>query len=301
MSLLAHIPRLCRPRLIARGVATKAERSAFPFIPMNALEPKPRKHGLTEIRGPYYSMMGPRYLQDIFETFGEYVDGVKYAGGSFTLQDKDSLKKMVEIAHDNGAYISTGGFIERLLSSGLGDRELLDKYLRTIKELGIDVCEISTGFISVPTRDWANLVELVASHGIKPKPELGVAFGAGGGESEQLSAPTRDPQWVVSRGRALLDAGADMLMIESEGITENVKEWRTDIISKISDGLPQEKVMYEAADPAVFSYYIQNFGADVNVFVDHSQVVQLAALRRGIWGTTSTFGRIVTFPNSIKK
>lgn len=66
-------------------------------------------------------------------------------------------------------------------------------------------------------------MELVASHGIKPKPEIGIAFGAGGGESEELDVPVRDPSWVVSRGKTLLDAGADILMIESEGITENVK------------------------------------------------------------------------------
>lgn len=77
--------------------------------------------------------------------------------------------------------------------------------------------------MSIPERDWQNLVQLVASHGLKPKPEIGIAFGAGGGESEELDAPVRDPSWVVSRGRALLDAGADKLMIESEGITENVK------------------------------------------------------------------------------
>lgn len=50
-----------------------------------------------------------------------------------------------------------------------------------------------------------------------------------------------------------------------------------------------------AADPAVFQYYIANYGPKVNVFVDHSQVVQLAAVRRGIWGNNTLFGRVVTF------
>jgi hypothetical protein len=34
---------------------------------------------------------------------------------------------------------------------------------------------------------------------------------------------------------------------------------------------------------------------DVNLFVDHSQIVQLEALRRGIWGTKDLWGRVVTF------
>jgi len=47
---------------------------AFPFIRLNERESKPRKRGITEIRGPYYTPMGKRYLEDILETMGEYVD-----------------------------------------------------------------------------------------------------------------------------------------------------------------------------------------------------------------------------------
>ena len=42
--------------------------------------------------------------------------------------------------------------------------------------------------------------------------------------------------------------------------------------------------MFEAADPEVFAWYVKNYGPDVNLFVDHSQIVQLECLRRGIWG-----------------
>ena len=86
-----------------------------------------------------------------------------------------------------------------------------------------------------------------------------------------------------------------MIMIESEGITENVASWRTDAISAITSALPSSKIMFEAADPAAFAYHVQTQGARANLFVDHAQVVQLACLRRGIWGTGSTFARVVTF------
>ena len=33
----------------------------------------------------------------------------------------------------------------------------------------------------------------------------------------------------------------------------------------------------------------------VNLFVDHSQILQLECLRSGIWGTKSTWGRMITF------
>ncbi len=54
---------------------------AFDFIPINARATKPRSRGLTEIRGPYYRVMGPRYLEDLLEIMHPYVDGLKFAGG----------------------------------------------------------------------------------------------------------------------------------------------------------------------------------------------------------------------------
>jgi phosphosulfolactate synthase (CoM biosynthesis protein A) len=58
--------------------------------------------------------------------------------------------------------------------------------------------------------------------------------------------------------------------------------------------LGTEKVMFEAADPNVFAWYIKNYGPEINLFVDHSQIVQLEGLRRGIWGNTELFGRVLT-------
>ena len=102
-------------------------------------------------------------------------------------------------------------------------------------------------------------------------------------------------EWAITQARRFIDAGAYMVMIESEGITENVKTWRTDVPAKIVNRLGLEKVMFEAADPAVFTWYVKNYGPDVNLFVDHSQIVQLECYRSGIWGTKSLWGRVLTY------
>ena len=86
-----------------------------------------------------------------------------------------------------------------------------------------------------------------------------------------------------------------MPMIESEGITEQVREWRTDVVARIVSTLGLEQVMFEAAEPDVFSWYVKNYGIDVNLFVDHSQIAQLEALRAGIWGTQDTWGRTLAY------
>ena len=53
--------------------------------------------------------------------------------------------------------------------------------------------------------------------------------------------------------------------------------------------------MFEAAEPEVFQWYIKNYGPEVNVFIDHSQIIELEALRCGTWGTKSLWGRVATY------
>jgi phosphosulfolactate synthase (CoM biosynthesis protein A) len=269
------------------------ERS-FSFLPINERGGKPRRRGLTEIRGPYYSVVGRRYLEDLFETMGAYVDSVKFAGGSFTLMPERVVHEIINLCHKHDVLVSTGGFIERVLCEG-GDA--VRNYVSECKKLGFDIVEISAGFVSIPTDDWLRLIELVRKSGLKAKPEVGIQFGAGGATAaaELKAEGTRDPNWAVAQARRFLEAGADIIMIESEGITENVDTWRTDVPAKFIDEMGMEKLMFEAADPDVFAWYIKNYGADVNLFVDHSQIVQLECLRAGIWGTKSLWGRVVTY------
>jgi phosphosulfolactate synthase (CoM biosynthesis protein A) len=270
------------------------EDRAFPFLRINERQEKPRKKGVTEIRGPYYSPMGKRYLEDILETMGTYVDVLKFAGGSFSLMPRKAIQELLDLCHRYNVLVSTGGFIEHVLTLG---SQAVDQYIQECQQLGFDIIEISSGFISIPTDDWLRLVEKVQKAGLKAKPEVGIQFGAGGATAtaELAAEGTRDPEWAIQQARRFVDAGAYMIMIESEGITENVTTWRTDVVAKIISAIGLEKPMFEAADPEVFAWYIKNYGAEVNLFVDHSQIVQLECLRAGIWGTKSLWGRVLTY------
>src|SRR6266446_8993131 len=97
---------------------SKQRERSFQFLRVNERESKPRKRGLTEIRGPYYSVVGRRYLEDLFETMGAYVDSLKFAGGSFTLMPEQAVRDIIELCHRHDVLVSTGGFIERVLARG---------------------------------------------------------------------------------------------------------------------------------------------------------------------------------------
>ena len=75
----------------------------FSFLPANSLAPKTgRQTGLTEIRGPYYAPVTQTYLDELLSDWGEYVDGIKFAGGAFSLMPEERLKSLIDTAHKHG-------------------------------------------------------------------------------------------------------------------------------------------------------------------------------------------------------
>jgi phosphosulfolactate synthase (CoM biosynthesis protein A) len=278
----------------AKNLNGQTGERAFAFLELNERGEKPRTAGLTEVRGPYYTPMGRRYLADLLETMGSYIDSLKFAGGSFALMPRNQVEELIETAHRFDVQVSTGGFVEHVLTRGV---KQVEKYIAECAELGFDIVESSSGFITIPTNDWIRLIKKVQKAGLKAKPEVGIQFGAGGASpaASLEERGTFSPQMAIDRVKRFLDAGVSLIMIESEGITESVKSWRLDVPWQFASALGLEHLMFEAAEPAVFEWYVRNFGPEVNLFVDHSQIVQLEALRRGIWGTADLWGRVVTF------
>ncbi len=137
---------------------------SFSFLRINEREDKPRKRGLTEIRGPYYSVVGRRYLEDLFETMGAYVDSLKFAGGSFTLMPERAVREIVDLCHKHDVLVSTGGFIERVLVQGGG---AVRQYVEECKKIGFDIIEISAegeaGSRHSVCRRWSDATRGVAS------------------------------------------------------------------------------------------------------------------------------------------
>jgi phosphosulfolactate synthase (CoM biosynthesis protein A) len=249
---------------------------------------------MTEIRGPYYTPLGAAQLGDILETMGEWVDTLKFAGGSFTLMPRRALRAIIEMCHRHRVLVSTGGFVERVLVQG---PDAVRAYIAECKDVGFDIVELSSGFVTLAADDWLRLIDRVQKADLMAKPEIGIQFGAGGAtRTEELEAQgMRDVSSALAFGRRCLDAGVGQIMIESEGITENVKTWRTEFPSRAIDALGLDRIMFEAADPEVFTWYVKTYGPDVNLFVDHSQIVQLECLRQGIWGTADVWGKVVTY------
>src|SRR5919201_3709945 len=153
--------------MLARAISERP----FSFLSTNQRDTKPRSRGVTEIRAPYYSPMGKRYLEDVLETMGMYVDALKFAGGSFSLMPRDAVRELIDLCHAHQVLVSTGGFIEHVLTQG---SQAVDAYIEECRALEFDIIEISSGFITIPADDWLRLVECVQKSGLKAKPEIGI-------------------------------------------------------------------------------------------------------------------------------
>ena len=261
-------------------------KKAFDFIKIDLPPKKPRHVGVIEMRGPYYTSVSYGYLKDLLDDWSDYVDGYKFAGGSMRLLARSRVKQIISICHEHDLYVSTGGFVERVIVQG---KRAVDRYLDECKKLGFDVVEVSSGLAPIPIKDKVEIEKRVQRIGLIAKPEVSMMMGAGAGThiaGYDKAMKMRDFEEFAEEVEEHVKAGAKMIMVESEGLTEDLppERWRKDVIKKLVDRFGYRRFMFEASDPPVFKWYLTTFGRDINLFIDHSQVVEFAAWRTRLWG-----------------
>ena len=281
---------------------------SFAFVNLQELPPKPRESGLIEIRGPFYEATTTGELQNLLETWGYYIDGFKFAGGTQALLPKETVKRFTSLAHQHQVYVNTGGFIERIV---IQKNAPVEDYLQETKELGFDIVEVSSGMFADPAdfslKQQVQIVKKIKEIGLKPKPEITLMSGVGGGTKEHdyqkrlHTAKTVDE--LLEEGDQLLNAGAYMLMIESEGITEGIsdpKDWRDDVIFSLIDRFGIDKLMFEISPEdgearQAFKWYLNHVSRDVNLMMNAKNIVEFNAWRMKLWGDRKLWeGQAVT-------
>lgn len=272
---------------------------AFGFVKIDTPPDRPRNAGIIEFRGPYYNSVSYGFLKDLLDDWSFYVDGFKFAGGSMRLLPRARVRQIIAACHEHGLYVSTGGFVERVIVQG---SEAVDQYIEECRQLGFDVVEVSSGLAPISLEDKLKIMSQVKKLGMKPKPEVTMMIGAGAGThiaGYEAGMKLRSFDEFSEEVSTHLKAGAEMIMIESEGLTEDLppEQWKTDVIKKIVDKFGPKNLMFEAADPPVFKWYLKNFGRDVNLFIDYSQIVEFTAWKTKLWGDPEIWqGKTVNYP-----
>ncbi|OIW10491.1 hypothetical protein TanjilG_00429 [Lupinus angustifolius] len=250
---------------------------------------KPRRYGVTEMRSPHYNLFTRNVLQDIFESMGEYVDGLKFCGGSHSLMPKTCIKEVIDMAHQHNVYVSTGDWAEHMIRKGPSG---FKDYVEECKEMGFDTIELNVGSLGIPEEILLRFVRLVKGGGMKAKPHFEVKFNksdvpSGGDRAYGAYIPpaprsfelVEDVDLLIRRAERCLEAGADMIMIDADDVCKHADNMRADIIAKIIGRLGIEKTMFEASNQRTSEWFIKQYGPKVNLFIDHLDVVDVECLR----------------------
>ncbi|CAK9217388.1 unnamed protein product [Sphagnum troendelagicum] len=197
----------------------------FCFTGANERPQKPHIHGMTEVRGFTPLSWHPKTCRgdallclvertlelDVLETMGQYMDGLKRSGCSFSLMPHDIVRQLINLAHAHDVYVSMGGWTDHILTKG---SSIFKQYVQECKELGFDAIELNTDFIHLPEEDLLHLIRSIKSAGLKAGPELGIES-ANDVMILSTCLDAMDPEleganWVVRRAECFLEASADV-------------------------------------------------------------------------------------------
>ncbi|KAG5038330.1 hypothetical protein JHK86_019170 [Glycine max] len=252
---------------------------------------KPRCFGVTEIRSPHYTLFSHNLLQDIFESVGDYVDGLKFSGGSHSMMPKATIKQAIDMAHQHDVYVSTGDWAEHMVSKSPSS---FKEYVEEYKQLGFDTIELNVSSLEIPEETFLRFIRLVKSGGLKAKPHFQnqhkhkilvhhpfVSFSAEFVEDVNL---------LIRRAERCIEAGADMIMIDADDVSKHADNMRADIIAKIIGRLGIEKTMFEASNQRISEWFIKQYGPNVNALLNNLNLVIVSLFTYVTASLTLLFG-----------
>lgn len=72
-----------------------------------------------------------------------------------------------------------------------------------------------------------------------------------------------DMDLLIKRAERCLEAGADMIMIDSDDVCKYAETVRSDIVAKVIGRLGLEKTMFEASNAKTSEWFINQYGPRV--------------------------------------
>jgi phosphosulfolactate synthase len=161
-------------------------------------------------------------------------------------------------------------------------QDRVDAYVAWIRELGLDLVEVSDGTITLDEREKRSLITRLVRDGFTVLSEVGSK------DAEEIMAPYR---WV-EQIEAELEAGAWKVICEGRetgtaGIARPDGELRQGLIDEIAHAVDPAQVIFEAPQKDQQVVLIKRFGADVNLGnIPPHDVLALETMRLGLRSDT---------------
>ena len=233
---------------------------------------KPRTNGVAMVMDKGLSI---REAEDFISVSGDFTDFVKLGFGTSVVTP--NVKEKIKLYQEANMKVYLGG----TLFEAFLIRNMEDEYRRFIDNLGLDTIEISDGSMKI---EHAKKCEVIQSF----SRNYTVLSEVGAKEEGILIAPAR---WIEMMETELA-AGAFMVIAEAResgtaGIYRPSGKAHTVLINRIRSRVPMEKILWEAPLKSQQAWFIQHFGANVNLGnIPPNEVIPLETLRLGLRGDT---------------
>jgi phosphosulfolactate synthase len=220
---------------------------------------KPRTKGLSMVMDKGLS---PRQADDLIQVAGHLIDFVKLGFGTSAISGK--LEEKIAVYTDAGIDVYFGG----TLFEAFLIRSSLDEYRKLLKKFKIHTVEISDGSMDIDHDAKCDYIRTFAK-----------------------DFYIRPNEWV-NQMNSELEAGAAYVIGEAResgniGIFNESGTAKKNLINKIIDSTPADKIIWEAPKKSQQVYFIKEFGFDVNLGnISPDEVIALETLRIGLRGDT---------------
>ena len=233
---------------------------------------KPRKEGLTMVMDKGLSL---NEAENMVALKSELTDIVKLGFGTSLLTR--FIDKKINLYQKSGMMVYTGG----TLFEAFVIRNQFDDFCKLMDKLKLEMVEVSDGSISINHDVKCEYIQKLSKN-FKVISEIG---------SKDESIILDDSQWI-SFMKKELDAGSWKVIAEAReggnvGMFDPNGNIKKDLIDKITSDIPVDKILWEAPQKKQQVWFINSFGANVNLGnISPNDIISLECLRLGLRGDT---------------
>ena len=244
----------------------------FPFKHTPSRTISPRDNGLTMVMDKGLSI---RESENMISSASKHIDIVKLGFGTAFLTE--DLDKKIKLYQNAGFKVYFGG----TLFEAFIIRDMFQEYVELIKRFKMDTVEISDGSITLDHNKKCEYINILSQ-------STTVLSEIGSKSADILIPPYK---WIKMMDKEL-EAGSWKVIAEAResgtiGIFDKNGNAKKSMIEHISKEIGNGNVLWEAPQKSQQVWFINEFGANVNLGnIAPDEVIPLETLRLGLRGDT---------------
>ena len=233
---------------------------------------KPRNEGLTMVMDKGLSL---NEAENMVALKSDLTDIVKLGFGTSILTK--NIAEKIKLYQQSGMMVYTGG----TLFEAFIIRNQFDDYCKLMDTLKLDMVEVSDGSMFIEHDKKCEYIQKLASN-YRVISEIG---------SKDESVTIKNSDWIKFMKKEL-DAGSWKVIAEAReggnvGMFDKNGLVKNDLIEEITTQISVTKILWEAPQKNQQVWFINNFGANVNLGnISPNDIISLECLRLGLRGDT---------------